>query len=198
MNTILFIILAILPTNPVFIIDFLIPIRSLHRESFKEMKLTSIGDFGLLRKSRPDIPSHLHTGIDIQRPTNNYLDEPIFAITKGVVISLRNDGPYAQIIIEHRKQSMIFWSVYEHISGIKINVSDSVNSNTSIARFMNKDELNKYGWQFDHLHFEILKVKPIKIKKDASNPYRFFKSYTLQCYSNKDLEHYYFNPMQLF
>lgn len=34
---------------------------------------------------------------------------------------------------------------------------------------MNTQELNTYGWQFDHVHFEILKIKPQPLKVTNRN-----------------------------
>ena len=95
-----------------------LPIQAENRHSTKGLTLTSIGQFGLRRKARPNIPSHLHTGIDIKRPHQNYLDEPIYPIAAGKVISKRIDGPYAQLIIEHELNRRKVWSLYEHIAGI--------------------------------------------------------------------------------
>lgn len=173
-----------------------IPISSNNRKDVSKLQLTVIGKFGLLRKARATVPSHLHTGIDIKRPTNNYINEPIFAIAKGVIISIRDDGPYAQVIIEHTIENKLFWSVYEHVSGINVALYENVSAEKAIARFMNKNELNKYGWQFDHFHFEILKEKPTQIKPDKSNPKRHYKSYTLICHSINELEKHYYNPIE--
>jgi hypothetical protein len=148
-----------------------------------------------MRKPRPGIPAHFHTGIDIQRPSENYHNEPIFPVGKGVVISLRTDGPYAQLIIEHTSAPQIFWSVYEHITGIKVSVGDTANPWIPFARFMNKKELDTYGWQFDHVHFEVLKMRPQKIKPNPNNPNRLFRSYSLECFTPATLERYFYNPL---
>jgi len=177
--------------------SFYLPINSLDRQSTKNLLLTSIGEFGLLRKERPGIPAHYHTGIDIKRPSNNYIDEPIFSIYKGIVISVRKDGPYAQLIIEHEGDQK-FWTVYEHVAGIKVSLNEHVTPNLPIARFMNKNELDKYGWQFDHLHLEILKTKPIIIKQDRSNPERRYSSYSLNCLTKEELSKYFYNPVEFF
>jgi hypothetical protein len=174
----------------------LLPVELPDRKDLSKIKLSPIGDFGLIRKARSKIPAHYHTGIDIKRPNNNYSNEPIFPIAKGKVISKRSDGPYANIIIEHEFENIRFWTLYEHISGIKVKVNDSVSPDIPIARFMNKEELNKNGWQFDHFHLEILKVKPLPLKPIAGYPERFFKSYSLVCFSIEDLNRYYFNPME--
>jgi len=152
-----------------------------------------------MRVARPGIPAHHHTGIDIQRPALNYYDEPIFAISIGTVISIRDDGAFAQIIIEHKYSSgELFWSVYEHISDISINLNDNVDSEVRIARFMNREELNRFGWQFDHFHLEILRVAPVKLKPTTDHPRRQYATYALSCYDLQDLDQYYFDPIFFF
>ncbi|HEY0031576.1 MAG TPA: M23 family metallopeptidase [Bacteroidia bacterium] len=175
---------------------FFIPLKSTDRSDLSKISLTAIGKFGLLRKARTTVPAHLHTGIDIKRPENNYNNEPIFAIAKGKVISKRSDGPYAQLIIEHEFNNTTIWTVYEHIAGIAINLNETVDPGKPIARFMNKNELDRFGWQFDHFHFEILKVKPLSIKPDKLHPERQFNSYTLCCYNSEDLQKYYYEPLR--
>jgi murein DD-endopeptidase MepM/ murein hydrolase activator NlpD len=177
----------------------LLPVTDINRASIASIQLTPIGAFGIPRKPRPGVPGHLHTGIDMKRPIENYIDEPIFAIATGVVISMRNDGPYGQIIIEHKfKNGNKFWTVYEHVSGVRISVEDSVSATEPIARFMNRHELNRYGWQFDHFHFEILKIAPRPLKPKVGVPYRFFGTYNLECYNQSDLNRYYIDPIAFF
>ena len=173
---------------------YYLPINALNRTSVHAVKLTEIGTFGILRKERPGIPSHFHTGIDIRRPSNNYHDEAIYPVYEGLVISKRQDGPFAQLIIEHENKGK-FWTVYEHIAGIKVDLYDYVSPESPIARFMNKDELDKYGWQFDHFHFEVLKTQPMPLEPDNSRPHRLFRSYTLLCESIEDLNKHFYNPL---
>ncbi len=195
----LLLVLLLLTTSEVKdIFEILIPIHTADRSSFETIKLTSIGEFGLLREARTKIPAHYHTGIDVKRPHNNYPNEPVFLIAKGLVISKRDDGPYAQLIIEHKIGGLYFWTVYEHIAEIRVMTGDQVDSRHPIARFMNKVELDTYGWQFDHLHFEILKVKPMALKADPEKPDRLFSSYSLICYSERELDAYYYNPSEFF
>ena len=172
------------------------PIGDNSHDKTIEIKLTEIGHFGLMREPRPGIPEHYHTGIDIIRPNNNYQDEPIFPIAKGKVISKHNDGPYANLIIEHDYENKKFWTVYEHISGIVVDLNDYVDPNQPIAHFMNRVELNRYGWQFDHFHLEILKMKPVKLKPDVTHPELQYRAYTLLCYTIDDLNKYYYNPIE--
>lgn len=176
--------------------SFFLPINAGGRTSVNAIVLTDIGEFGLMRKERPGIPAHYHTGIDIKRPTRNYFDEPIFPVKDGLVISKRTDGPYAQLIIEHQDGRGKFWTLYEHIAGIEVELHQPVSPDRPIARFMNKMELNKYGWQFDHFHFEVLKTRPLALKPDSTKPERYFYSYTLTCYTRDDLRKHFHHPME--
>lgn len=190
--------IAILLTTVLLQGQIFIPIGPEDRKDISKIHLTKIGQFGLTRKARPAVAAHYHTGIDIKRQGTNYESEPVFPIAKGIVISKRTDGPYANLIIEHEINGIKLWSLYEHISGIKVNVAEAVDPATPIARFMNKAELDRFGWQFDHFHFELIKIKPIKTKPTAKNPERFFNSYSLVCYSINDLNKYYFDPIEYF
>jgi murein DD-endopeptidase MepM/ murein hydrolase activator NlpD len=159
------------------------------------IRLTDIGAFGLWRKARPGIPAHFHAGVDIVRPSKNYDDEPIYPVSCGRVVSLRDDGPYSQLIIENVTESGdTLWSVYEHIAGISSRMGDSVSPSRPIARFMNRRELSRYGWQFDHLHLEIMKVRPRK----NNSPQRRSQllTYGLTCYSREELESRYIDPLE--
>jgi murein DD-endopeptidase MepM/ murein hydrolase activator NlpD len=177
------------------LIQILLPINTGNREDILSVAITPIGQFGELRKPRREVPAHLHTGVDMKRPSGNYNNEPIFPIAEGRVISKRTDGPYAQLIIEHRTRGLVFWSLYEHIAGIRVKVNDMVSPLKPIARFMNREELDRYGWQFDHLHFEVLKIKPLPLAPNAKHPDRFYGSYSLVCYLPNELNACYFNPL---
>ena len=179
-----------------FASDLSLPILILDESSFDNIRLTEIGQFGVWRKDRPGVPGHFHAGIDITRPSENYYDEPVLSISKGIVISKRDDGPYAQLIIEHRINDKKFWTVYEHIAGIQVSVNDTVEAGVPIARFMNRDELNQHGWQFDHFHFEVLKIKPVEMARDPGKPERHYRSYSLQCFTREDLNRYFYNPVE--
>lgn len=175
-----------------------LPMAVPNRSDENAITLTDIGTFGMLRKARPNVPAHLHTGIDIKRPFNNYNNEPIFPIAKGIVISLRDDGPYAQIIVAHEIEGMEFYSVYEHIAGIDCSIGEVLSPDYPLARFMNKEELNKYGWQFDHFHLEIMKVEPSPRKPDVKLPHRYYSTYWLSCFTSQDLDRFYWNPLDFF
>ncbi|XOV93759.1 MAG: M23 family metallopeptidase [Bacteroidota bacterium] len=172
-----------------------IPIDAPNRKLIEFIKLTEIGQFGLKRKDRKEVPEHLHTGIDIQRPNKNYSNAAIYAIDAGTVISKREDGPFAQVIIEHDFGNLVFWTVYEHIAEIQVDLFQEVDSETKIARFFNLDELNQYGWQFDHFHFEVLKRRPIRIQPKSETPERLYNSFTLNCFVLKELNDNFYSPL---
>ena len=184
----------LIPSTPVV----LLPVNANDRYSASGIRLTDIGEFGMIRAARPGIREHFHTGIDIRRPTNNYQDEPVYAIAPGLVISKRTDGPYAQLIVEHALDKERIWTVYEHIAGIKVSTGDIVNPFQPVGRFMNREELSSYGWQFDHFHFEVLREKPLRLQPDPAKPERFFTSYTLICHKPDELKKYFLNPNEFF
>ena len=115
------------------------------------------------------------------------------------MISQRADGPFAQIIIEHcTARGDTLWTVYEHVAGIRATVGDTVSPHRPVARFMNTEELNRHGWQFDHLHFEILKRRPRPVVAAPATPQRRFQSYSLECYAREQLGKYYHDPHDFF
>jgi murein DD-endopeptidase MepM/ murein hydrolase activator NlpD len=176
--------------------EWFLPVSGEDRTTWKSAQFTQIGSYGLTRKARPGIPAHLHTGVDIKRPRPNYVDEPILPAASGTVKSVRDDGPFAQIIIEHTlPNGDLVWTVYEHIAGIMVTVGDIVSPHKPIARFMNKKELDKYGWQFDHVHFEVLKTRPRALRPTDKTPLRFLGTYSLECYTVSDLQKYYYDPI---
>jgi hypothetical protein len=179
--------------------EWFLPINVVNRQSLENVRLTSIGEFGRPRQARAAVPAHLHTAIDLMRPTDNYFDEPIFPAAVGTLISLRTDGPFAQIIIEHQESDgESVWTIYEHIAEARVGLGEIVNPERAIGRFFNKSELDKFGWQFDHLHFEILKQPPRRVQPDPQLPFRLYSTYTLECYDQNVLRKYYHDPRDFF
>ena len=173
-----------------------LPIQTPDRKSTSTIELTDIGVFGIMRKSRQGIPAHLHTGIDIKRPEKNYANPPfIFPIAPGRVVSKREDGPYSQVIVEHHMAGERFWTNYEHIASISVQINEMVHPQKPIARFYTEEELNAYGWQFDHFHLEVIRVQPMKIERNPRHPDRLMASYTLICYDQELLDHYFYDPI---
>ncbi len=179
--------------------QWLLPVNVSARSALSDLRLTPIGRFGILRKARKGIPAHLHTGIDIKRPGKNYHAEPVFPASKGIVISLRSDGPFSQIIIEHKdKMFGKLWTVYEHVGGIRCTLGQTVFPGNAIARFFSREELDRHGWQFDHLHFEIMKYPPPAVLRRDDLPYRRFTTYALTCYTENQLHTRLLDPILFF
>jgi len=189
----------LLLASPLTAATWYIPVRTLNRQDWSTVRLTSIGAFGIRRKARPKIPSHLHTGVDIARPSKDYEgEEPIYPAAPGKVVSMRDDGPFGEIILEHELEGVKVWTAYEHLVGIRIKTGDSVRPDMPMGRYMNRKELQKFGWQFDHVHFEVLKVEPRAFPKRASLPYCSLATYDLLCFDAKSLTTHYWNPADFF
>lgn len=185
--------------TPCFSQEWKLPVATSTRQSVEEISLTNLGLFGMMRKERPGIPAHHHTGIDIMRPDSNYSNQPVFPAAAGEVISVREDGPYGQVIIEHYDEDHEkVWTLYEHVGGILVSPEDKVFPDFPIARFFTREELDRYGWQFDHIHFEIIKKPLHKVNPGPKLPDRHYRSYTLDCLSEKQLERYMFDPVVFF
>jgi murein DD-endopeptidase MepM/ murein hydrolase activator NlpD len=105
-----------------------------------------------------------HNGLDMSAPAGT----PIYALTNGIVeraTSISGDSGGNVVGIQHNG----LWSRYAHLSTIKVNVGDKVDSNTVIGTVGNtgnagnpKDPLKTQegGRTFPHCHFEIHKNGP--------------------------------------
>lgn len=176
-----------------------LPVRLADRRSWSGVRLTPIGRFGLQRKARPGIPAHRHTGDDFRRPSPDYENEPVYPAARGTVISVRDDGPYAQVIVEHRTAGgAAVWTAYEHLAGIITGLGDTVSPENPIGRFMSRRELDRYGWQFDHLHFEVLRERPLPARPTRLLPSRRFATFGLACDRQETLDRRYYEPEAFF
>ncbi|MBC8044740.1 MAG: M23 family metallopeptidase [Rhizobacter sp.] len=178
--------------------QWLLPLEVENRASFQGVGLTNIGAFALPRKSRPTVSAHLHAGIDFARPAADKDTVRVFAASAGKVISVRTDGAFAQIIIEHHDRGKKLWTVYEHVAGIKVRPGETVSSQTNIGRLMSREELGHYGSQFNHLHFEVMIVPPKPLVPTARTPHRYFMTYALECETEAELLQRYTNPLEFF
>ncbi|MFP4680239.1 MAG: M23 family metallopeptidase [Chitinispirillaceae bacterium] len=179
--------------------EWKLPVASPTRRSVEEIHLTELGVFGMMRKERPGIGTLHHTGIDIRRPDSSYSDQPIYPAAPGEVISVREDGPYGQIIIRHDDDTHgELWTVYEHIGSIVVSPGDKVFPDFPIAYFFTTEELDQYGWQFNHVHFEIVKSPPRRVEPSFDLPDRHYISYTLECLTREQLGRYMIDPMEFF
>lgn len=174
--------------------QWMLPVNHIDVDNIRKIHLTDIGSFGALRTARHHVPRHYHTGIDILRPTDNYQNEPVFPALEGKVVSLVDNGPYSQVILEHFWQGKPYWTVYEHFQLRPLRVGQPVLRTDTLGFFFGKDALNRFGWQFDHLHFEINRLQPMAVKPDPQHPQRFFLSYAVRCYTLKELHTHLLDP----
>jgi len=173
-----------------------IPANYTNTDKPEEIKLTQIGGFGLLRKARPNVPAHYHTGIDIRRPGTNYFNEPVFPARDGEVVSIIDDGPYSQVVMKHVYENSIYWTVYEHIRVNVKEIGKKLTVHDTIGFFFNRSELDKYGWQFDHFHFEIIRVEPVVFIPNKKYPLRHYRTYAITCYTKEELNTRLESPLQ--
>lgn len=176
--------------------EWQVPVALPDRQSWVGVQSTAIGGFGTTRIARPGAPAHLHTGMDIRRPTDNYRNEPIFPAAAGVVVSMRDDGAFAQVIIRHDTGDGPVWTVYEHVAGITVAPGDSVSPCRPVARFMTREELDARGWQFDHVHFEVMITPPPAVAADPGLPHRHFGTWALVCHTRVELASRYVDPVE--
>lgn len=172
-----------------------LPIAAADRQSLHGVRITPIGEFGRPRKARPEAPAHLHAGLDFMRPGSCSREAGVYPVGPGTVISVRDDGPFAHIMVAHGQPDKAGpWSVYEHVAGIKVRPGDKVTPRLPMARFMARAELDRYGWQFDHLHLEILKAAPKPIRPTERLPERRFSSQNLGCRNEAELARRFSDP----
>jgi len=97
--------------------------------------------------------------------------------------------PQRRITIEHILPDRTkVWSVYIHIMAEKVKVGHIVNTETVIARLMNPVELENFGWEYHHIHLEIMK----KLPPFASE---FYERKTFTCYTEDEVDEYFYDPV---
>ncbi|NLG17375.1 MAG: M23 family metallopeptidase [Fibrobacter sp.] len=173
-----------------------VPANYTDAEKPEEISVTPIGGFGLLRKARPGVPAHYHTGIDIKRPGTNYFNEPVFPSYEGIVISVIDDGPFSQVVLKHEYKKKNYWTVYEHIKVKVKEIGKKLTPHDTLGYFFNRSELNRYGWQFDHFHFEVIKKEPVAFIPNNKYPLRRCRTYAITCYTKEQLDERLENPLQ--
>lgn len=97
----------------------------------------------------------IHLGIDLWAEAG----QPVFAPVDGMVHSLAmNSKPLdygATIILEHRLEKRVFWTLYGHLSATDLiwNPGEFVSAGTPFCHMGNRHENG--GW-VPHLHFQVI------------------------------------------
>ncbi len=179
-------------------LEFYLPIDVKNRRILKSSYITSVGEFGILRKSYNNIPSHFHSGIDIMNPGKKPGEiNPVFACAEGKVISVLKNKSSSNVIIKHNlNDGRTIYSTYTHIVDIVVEPGDTVNHFSVIASFIDSEKLDKWGEYLDHLHFEILKIPPkfIGIRDNRQT----YLSYSIDCKQIEELFEKFYNPILFF
>lgn len=164
-----------------------IPLGAENRKSFNSIKWEKDAHF-----MSPRIGGHLHTGIDLMKSIHN-VGAKIYAASNGRVVSIYAREPHKAVMVMHQLASgETIYSVYVHITDIQVSIGETVDSNTFIARLMNAEQLNKYGWEFNHVHFEILRGKP-RIETPGK-----YLSYSVLCNTQEEVNKHFYNPVSFF
>ena len=131
---------------------------------------------------------HLHTGIDLINPRDGSGGK-VYAAASGKIVSIYAKEPHFSIMIRHRLPSEeTIWTVYVHVTKVKVKEGDLVSNDTIIAHLMDKSQLKKYGWEFNHLHFEVLKYP--RISETGK-----YLSFSTECKTKKEVEKHFYNPV---
>ena len=165
-----------------------LPLNTNDRKDWSTVFLEPDAHFKALRAPFDSVKLHYHTGIDLVNKTTESPGEPVYAIAAGRVIAIEDPPPQRRITIEHRlPNGEKVWSVYIHIIDEKVKVGDTVNSETVIAQLMNATELEYFGWDYNHVHLEIMKKLPPNVAK-------FYQRKTFSCYTIAEVDKYFYDP----
>ena len=164
-----------------------IPLGTKNRGDFSSIKWEKDAKF-----MSPRIGGHLHTGIDLMKYNRNS-EAKVYAASNGRVVSIYATEPNRSLMVMHKLETgEIIYSVYVHITDIQVSIGEIVDCNTIVGRLMNAEQLNKYGWEFNHIHFEILKSKP-----RIEDPGKYL-SYSVLCKTPKEVDAHFYNPVTFF
>ncbi|MBX3045341.1 MAG: M23 family metallopeptidase [Candidatus Kapabacteria bacterium] len=130
-----------------------LPFKTADRKDLKSISV--ISTFGSARNSFRK--GHYHTGLDLM-PKKHKEPVDVYAMAEGVVVSVHLGDPHQTVVVKHKtKDGETIYSVYKHITDVKVRNGDKVSHETKIARVLTKAEGKKHGGNYDHLHLEIRK-----------------------------------------
>lgn len=166
-----------------------LPVETVDRRDWSTINFERDAHFNALRAPFGPVKQHYHTGVDIQNGNLDPAGETVYAIAAGKVIAIEDPPPQRRITIEHILPNRTkVWSVYVHIIEAQVKIGDRVESETVIARLMNQAELEAYGWEYHHVHLEILKKSPLPATE-------FYYRKTFTCYTAEQVDEYFYDPV---
>lgn len=170
-----------------------LPLRTADRQDWSTVLFEPDAKFKTMRSPFGQVKLHYHTGADIQvKEEFGFVDAPgmpVYAIAAGKVVAIEDPMPQRRITIEHKlPDGKTVWSAYCHISDAQVSVNQLVDEETVIARRMNREELDHYGWEYDHVHLEILKKLPVYVTD-------YYHRKTFTCDTEAEVDEYFFDPV---
>lgn len=172
--------------------EWLLPLDTGDRTDWSTLLFEHDANFKDYRKTWNPRKPRRHTGVDLQNGGDwgrlGGPGEAVYAMGPGRVFGIYGKPPNRRVIIAHQLPSgKKFWSCYLHVEAIRVRPGQRVDAWTVIARRLNSRELRKYGRDYNHLHFEILRRLP----PWRNHKYRWMSQY---CYSTKQVDRYFHNP----
>lgn len=170
-----------------------LPLDTADRQDWSSVFFEHDAAFKTMRSAFGKVKLHYHTGTDIQtNGERGFWDKPgmpIYAVAAGKVVAIEDPLPQRRITIEHKlADGTITWSAYCHIAEERVSVNQIVDTETVIARRMNGAELDQYGWEYNHIHLEILKKLPVYVPD-------YYSRKTFTCYTETDVDEYFYDPV---
>jgi murein DD-endopeptidase MepM/ murein hydrolase activator NlpD len=172
--------------------EWLLPLDTGNRLDWSTIVFESDAHFKALRRTGRYRGTRLHTGLDLQNGgrmgTLGGPGEMVYAIAAGEVVKISGSLPNKRMVISHQlPDCLTVWSSYLHIADPRVREGEQVTPQTVIARRLNTAELRRYGWGYNHLHFEIFKKLPVP----RNNHYTWMSQF---CYTSGQVDRYFFNP----
>ena len=189
-----FIFIGFKSPDPPIALVWKLPLKTADRQDWSTVFFEHDAFFKTMRSPFGNVKLHYHTGVDVQQNGGaGYSDRsgmPVFAIATGKVVAIEDPIPQRRITIEHKlPDGTVVWSVYCHIADEQISVNQIVDTETVIARRMNGPELDQFGWEYNHVHLEILKKLPAYV-----TDYNHRKTFT--CYTEMEVDEYFYDPVK--
>lgn len=175
-----------------FLDSWLLPLDTGDRTNWHSIAFESDAYFMASRRNSYNNQPRLHTGIDMQNGgeagTRGGPGELVYSMGPGIVLGTFDRLPNRRVVIEHTfENAPKVWTAYVHINESLVSPGEWVDAYSPIARRMNRQELRRYGEQYNHVHIEVMK----KLPPIVNGQYQWM---TFHCYAPKQVQEYFYNP----
>lgn len=166
--------------------DWLIPLDTGRRQDWASLMITPKGYFLAERPPYAHLPTHVHTGVDLQNRYRGGPGEDVYAVARGKVYDVKFQDQGTRVTLLHfLPNGEIIFTSYIHVSDIRVRKGMLVGSQTVIAKRFTEEELKKYGGLYDHLHFQVHK-------------HQFVPEHTIATGTQEEAEGRFYNPEWIF